>query len=40
MNKIFENIVPLAFLAIAALLIYLDRDGWGWCFLLALLSMR
>ena len=40
MKRIWENIVPLAFLALAAIFIVLDRDGWGWCFLLAILTMR
>ena len=31
MKFIGYNIVPICLLALAAFLIYLDRDGWGWC---------
>jgi len=31
-------IVPVCFIALAAYLIYLNRDGWGWCLLLALFT--
>ncbi len=39
MKKILAFIaVPIGFLAIAAYLIYLNRDGWGWCLLLAAIT--
>lgn len=30
------NALPLALTALAAWIIYLDRDGWGWCVVAAL----
>jgi len=37
MKWIAYNIVALAFIVLAGLLIYLNRDGWGWCIFCALL---
>ena len=37
MKGIGYNIVSICLLAIAAYLIYLDREGWGWCVFAALL---
>lgn len=31
MNFIGYNIIPILLLFLAAFLIYLNKDGWGWC---------
>ena len=31
MNFIGYNIIPIFLIILAAFLIYLDKDGWGWC---------
>lgn len=32
------NAVAICFILLAALFVYLERDGWGWCLLCALLT--
>lgn len=39
-NIVFRNIVPLAFIAVAAFCLWKEVDGWGWAFLLALLTFK
>ena len=38
MKILFAQIVALGFIALAAYLIYLNRDGWGWCVFCAVLT--
>jgi hypothetical protein len=40
LNIVFRNIVPLAFIAVAFFCLWKGVDGWGWAFLLALLTTQ
>jgi UPF0716 family protein affecting phage T7 exclusion len=40
MKNLLYNIVPLAFIALAGVLAVTNRDGWGWCLFLALITAR
>jgi hypothetical protein len=31
MKFVWLNFIPILLIALAAYLIYLNRDGWGWC---------
>jgi hypothetical protein len=38
MKFISYNIVAICFIALAAVFVILNRDGWGWCMLCALIT--
>lgn len=38
MKYLLINLVPIAFIACAALLALNGLDGWGWCLFLALIT--
>ena len=37
MKFVSYNVVPLCLIALAAFLIFLNKDGWGWCIAAAFL---
>ena len=39
-NIVLRNIVPIAFIAVAAFCLWKGVDGWGWAFFLALLTYQ
>jgi hypothetical protein len=39
-NIVLRNIVPIAFIAVAAFCLWKGIDGWGWAFFLALLTYQ
>lgn len=39
MKYLFYNIVPVAFLGLAAFLIYMKTGGWGWCIFGAIVTV-
>jgi hypothetical protein len=38
MRIIGYNIVPICFLALAAFMIWMKTDGWGWCIFGAIIT--
>ena len=40
MKWIAFNIISLAFIILAGWIIYLNREGWGWCIFGAIISQR
>lgn len=39
MKHLIVNIVPVFFILLAAYILYLGRDGWGWCLFCAVLTV-
>jgi len=35
---LLANIVPIAFIALAAIFVCKETDGWGWCILCAVIT--